>query len=195
MSWNELKTFVALCCRNAPAADPACHFVLRGLHPGHEDQWWTGLLGQDVWSFWTSQPQRMSSGLTKSVCLCHRLNLGPCPPATMCNLLPRQRMCVRMYIMRVCFNVYMEESVYVCVYKSSSLQDHNICCSVFTFLYLFCDKIMYLQHYFMTAFYQLFYSLMLAHIFLCQQSNATNYGCVVAAAVYISPCSTSDPAL
>lgn len=34
--------------------------------------------------------------------------LGPRPPPTMCNLLPRQRMClcVRMYILRgVCFNV------------------------------------------------------------------------------------------
>lgn len=106
----------------------------------------TGFLACSVRSTWKSvraEGERVS--------LHHRLkrktkkSSGPRPLPTMCNLLPRQRMClcVRMYIeVRVSMHVYERLRVKRCRCTQQRTGPYsNIRCPSWTFLYLCCDHI------------------------------------------------------
>lgn len=74
-----------------------------------------------------------------------RKSSGPRPLPTMCNLLPRQRMClcVRMYTeVRVSMHVYERLRVKRCRYTQQRTGPYsNIRCPSWTFLHLCCDHI------------------------------------------------------
>ena len=80
--------------RNVHAPIPPSHRVLWGLHPEHEDQWGPDLLREALWGIRATQPQRVSSWLSRIYSMTTSWDHIHSPLAAACNLFQKQRMCM-----------------------------------------------------------------------------------------------------